>query len=189
MVTHWLTAFRRYRRAATACIGDRFQRRWKHTSRRPALERCDIPSSIADDLGTPELGDGVTESIMQRLPAGTRILYSTVTAIITLLRMTGLAAAQTGDGGVCGTPVIALFEWAVQTGAGVLFLGGLLYGGYKHARAGMSRDPESANLHRRTGTMAMVSGPIFGIIIVLGEQAAGAVGLNVAQCAELTPWF
>lgn len=189
MLTHWLTASRRWRRAATTCIGDRFRRRWEQTSRRVAPDRCDIPSALTDDLGTPELDDGVTESIMQRLPAGARILYSTVTAIITVLTVTGLAGAQPSDGGVCGTPVVALFEWAVQTGAGVLFLGGLLYGGYKHARAGMSRDPESANLHRRTGTMAMVSGPIFGIIIVLGEQAAGAVGLNVAQCAELTPWF
>jgi hypothetical protein len=123
-----------------------------------------------------------------RLAAGSRVLTPTITVMLGLVAMTGVAAAQ-GDGGLCGTPAIDLFEWAAQTGAGVLFLGGLLYGGFKHARAGMSRNPERSSEHRRTGTMAMISGPIFGLIIVLGEQAAGAAGFNVAQCAQLTPWF
>lgn len=109
--------------------------------------------------------------------------------MVVLVTMTGLAAAQEGSGGVCGTPAIDLFEWAAQTGAGVLFLGGLVYGGYKHARAGISQNPQDASNHRRTGTMAMIAGPIFGLVVVLGEQAAAATGLNVAQCAELTPWF
>lgn len=99
------------------------------------------------------------------------------------------AAAQSGNGGLCGTPAIALFEWAAQTGAGVLFLGGLVYGGFKHARAGMSRDPKRTTEHRRNGTMAMIAGPVFGLVIVLGEQAAAAAGFNVAQCAQLSPWF
>ncbi|WP_158056556.1 hypothetical protein [Halorussus halophilus] len=103
--------------------------------------------------------------------------------------MTSVAAAQTSGSGLCGTPAIDLFEWAARTGAGVLFLGGLLYGGFKHARAGMSRNPERSSEHRQTGTMAMVAGPIFGLVIVLGEQAAGAAGFNAAQCAQLTPWF
>ena len=103
--------------------------------------------------------------------------------------LTGVAAAQSGSGGLCGTPAISLFEWAAQTGAGVLFLGGLLFGGYKHARAGISKNPERSSEHRRSGTMAMISGPIFGLVIVLGEQAAGAAGFNVAECAQLTPWF
>ena len=106
-----------------------------------------------------------------------------------LVVATGVAAAQSGDGGLCGTPAIDLFEWAAQTGAGVLFLGGLLYGGFKHARAGLSRNPERSSEHRRSGTMAMLAGPIFGIIIVLGEQAASAAGFSIAECAQLTPWF
>lgn len=121
--------------------------------------------------------------------AGGQSLPPALTAMLALVAMTGVAAAQSGGGGLCGTPAISLFEWAAQTGAGVLFLGGLLYGGFKHARAGMSRNPERSSEHRRTGTMAMISGPIFGIIIVLGEQAAGAAGFNAAQCAQLTPWF
>ena len=132
----------------------------------------------------------VRERVERNLAGSVRVLTPTVTALFALVGMTGLAAAQTtSSGGLCGTPAIALFEWAAQTGAGVLFLGGLLYGGFKHARAGMSRNPERSSEHRRTGTMAMVSGPIFGLIIVLGEQAAGAAGFNVAQCAQLTPWF
>ncbi|WP_423743936.1 hypothetical protein V5735_13140 (plasmid) [Haladaptatus sp. SPP-AMP-3] len=103
--------------------------------------------------------------------------------------MTGIAAAQTGSNGLCGTPAISLFEWAARTGAGVLFLGGLLYGAYKHARAGMSRNPERSSEHRQSGTMAMIAGPIFGLVIVLGKQAAGAAGFHAAQCAHLTPWF
>lgn len=117
------------------------------------------------------------------------LLSRTVTGLVALLAMAGTAAAQSSSGGLCGTPAISLFEWAAQTGAGVLFLGGLLFGGYKHARAGISKNPERSSEHRRSGTMAMVSGPIFGIIIVLGEQAAGAAGFNVAECAQLTPWF
>lgn len=126
--------------------------------------------------------------VAAHVAAGARVLTPTVTVMLGLAAMTGIAAAQ-GDGGLCGTPAIDLFEWAARTGAGVLFLGGLLYGGFKHARAGMSRNPERSSEHRQTGTMAMISGPIFGLIIVLGEQAAGAAGFNVAQCAQLTPWF
>lgn len=118
-----------------------------------------------------------------------RHLSATLPVLVALVAMTGVAAAQSGGGGLCGTPAIDLFEWAAQTGAGVLFLGGLLFGGYKHARAGISKNPERSSEHRRSGTMAMVSGPIFGVIIVLGEQAAGAAGFNVAECAQLTPWF
>lgn len=103
--------------------------------------------------------------------------------------MTGVAAAQPGDGGLCGTPAIELFEWAAQTGAELLFLGGLVYGAFKHARAGISRNPERASQHRRTGTLAMLAGPVFSLVIVLGNQAAAAVGFNAAECAQLTPWF
>lgn len=113
-----------------------------------------------------------------------------MTAVLVLLSVPDVAAAQAGsEGGLCGTPAISLFEWAAQTGAGVLFLGGLLFGGYKHARAGLSKNPERSSEHRRSGTMAMISGPIFGLVIVLGEQAAVAAGFNVAECAQLTPWF
>lgn len=146
-------------------------------------------SSINDDSETSAWATRVRDHIEHNLAGSVRVLTPAVTALLTLAAMTGLAAAQSSSGGLCGTPAIALFEWAAQTGAGVLFLGGLLYGGFKHARAGMSRNPERSSEHRRTGTMAMVSGPIFGLIIVLGEQAAGAAGFNAAQCAQLTPWF
>lgn len=99
------------------------------------------------------------------------------------------AVAGAGSGGICPTPAVDLFEWAARTGAGVLFLGGLLYGGYKHARAMLTPDPERASHHRRTGTMSMLAGPMFGLAIVFGKQAAGVAGFNVAQCAQLLPWF
>lgn len=142
-----------------------------------------------DDPETSTVANRVRERVERNLAGSVRILTPTVTALFALAAMTGLVAAQSSSGGLCGTPAIALFEWTAQTGAGVLFLGGLLYGGFKHARAGMSRNPERASEHRRTGTMAMISGPIFGLIIILGEQAAGAAGFNAAQCAQLTPWF
>jgi hypothetical protein len=155
---------------------------------RDDLERV-IPRLTTNDSGTFAVAGQASKSIIRRLTTGTRVLTPTVTAMLTLVAMTGLAAAQTSGNGLCGTPAIDLFEWAAQTGAGVLFLGGLLYGGFKHARAGMSRNPERASEHRQSGTMAMVSGPIFGIVVILGEQAAGAAGFNAAQCAQLTPWF
>lgn len=148
-----------------------------------------MSNRMDDNSGMSTVANRVRKRVERTLAGSVRVLTPTATVLFALAGMTGLAAAQTSSGGLCGTPAIALFEWAAQTGAGVLFLGGLLYGGFKHARAGMSRNPERSSEHRRTGTMAMVSGPIFGLIIVLGEQAAGAAGFNAAQCAQLTPWF
>ncbi|WP_458210942.1 hypothetical protein [Haladaptatus sp. NG-SE-30] len=130
------------------------------------LERVS-PQLTPDDSRTCAVAGRVSKSVIRRLTTDSRVLTPTVTAMLALVSMTGLAAAQTSSNGLCGTPAIDLFEWAAQTGAGVLFLGGLLYGGFKHARAGMSRNPERAREHRQSGTMAMISGPIFGIVVTL----------------------
>lgn len=116
-----------------------------------------------------------------------RAVRSGVFAVI-VLSLVAVAPAAAQEGGVCGTPVVALFEWAAETGISLLFLAGLLYGAYKHTRALMSRNPEVASRHRSTGTMALFAGPIFGIVILFGEQAATAAGFNVAECANVTPW-
>lgn len=118
---------------------------------------------------------------------GCRVLTPATIALIGLVAMTGIAAATPPEGGVCGTPAVDLFEWGAQTGSKLLLLGGLLFGGYKHARAAMTPNPERARQHRRTGTWSVMAGPIFGIIIVFGKQAAGAAGMNVADCVNLLP--
>lgn len=186
----WLTTVRRYTHRTTTRIDDRGQALWEWI--RDILSPRIGVTQAATEIDEPEPSALVAcaiEYVTRRLAIGIRVVPPTATATVALVSMIGLAAAQPGTGGVCDTPVIPLVEWAAQTGAGVLFLGGLLYGGYKHARAGLSRDPERANAHRRRGTMSMVAGPIFGISIVMGKQAAGAAGFNAAQCAELTPWI
>lgn len=142
------------------------------------------PSRPIDDTATH---GGTAQGCTGNSPTAVhRLLTSTAIVLIALVAMTGLAAAQ--EGGVCGTPAVDLFEWAARTGAGILFLGGLLYGGFEHARAGLSRNPEMTSRHRAKGTMAMVAGPIFGLVIIFGEQAAAAAGFRVAECANVTPW-
>lgn len=116
-------------------------------------------------------------------------LRPTVTSLVALVALTGIAAAQSSTGGVCGTPAIALFEWAARTGAGIMFLGGLLYGGFTLGRSVISRNPEVASRHRRNGGISLLAGPIFGLVIVFGKQGAAAAGFTVAECATLTPWF
>lgn len=143
----------------------------------------------ADAAGPPVLGSRARERVARRLVAAGRVLSPATVALVGLVAMTGLAAAQSGSGGVCGTPAVNLFEWSARTGAGLLLLGGLVYGAYKHARAAMTPNPERASRFRRTGTTSMLAGPIFGLVIVFGKQAAGAAGFSVAECANLLPWF
>lgn len=123
-----------------------------------------------------------------RLGTGT-LCRPAITVGFVIVTMSGLAAAQSSTGGVCGTPAVDLFEWAARTGAGLMFLGGLLYGGFQLGRSVISRNPEKASHHRRNGTISLLAGPIFGMVIVFGKQGAAAAGFTVAECAHLTPWF
>lgn len=202
LMTRWLTTLRRWLHRATVWVADRGQEFDVQRRCTPATAAVPMRSRMATAApGLSTLTMCAGERGVQRLAAGVRVLTSTVTAMVVLVALTGLvtasaptptptpAAGQAGSGGVCETPAVDLFEWAARTGAGVLFLGGLLYGGYKHARAMLTPDPERASLHRRTGTMSMLAGPMFGLVIVFGNQAAGAVGFDVAQCAQLLPWF
>lgn len=144
---------------------------------------------LADALGPLPLS-GVRGRLVHRLAAGARVLSPPAVAMVGLVAMTGLAAAaQSSTGGVCGTPVIDMFEWSTRTGGALLLLAGFVYGAYKHARAAMTPNPERANRHRRTGTISMFAGPIFWFVILFGTQAAGAAGITAAQCADLIPWF
>lgn len=182
----WLRGVRRCtHRTATGIVEGR--------PRLPIQPRVMLPGELTATLSAPAgasetapLTARVSDRIGQLPAVRRRLLPPTVTILIALVAMTGVAAAQ--EGGVCGTPAVDLFEWAAQTGAGMLFLGGLLYGGFEHARAGLSRNPEMVSRHRSRGTMAMVAGPIFGLVILFGEQAAAAAGFNVAECANVTPW-
>lgn len=138
------------------------------------------------ETGAPALTGRGVDRLERARTAGVRLLTPTVVAAIALVAMTGVAAAQ--DGGLCGTPAVDLFEWAISIGSELLFLGGLLVGAISLAISGLVRNPQLARVLRQKGTMALIAGPIFSIAILLGEQAAAAAGFEVAQCADVTPW-
>lgn len=181
-----------------ACTRAAAIHRWLHRTAVRVSGRSDRNRRSRPTAMQPPLADepvlspatGVRGRIGHRLAAGARSLSPPAIAMVGLVAMTGLAAAaQSSTGGVCGTPVIDVFEWSTRTGGALLLLAGFVYGAYKHARAAMTPNPERANRHRRTGTISMFSGPIFWFVILFATQAAGAAGITAAECADLIPWF